>query len=510
MIRTTQSCALPSRHFRVNLWVRKRSQRIWPRFQLVPTTGLVAAPVVTFSTGETGTVLGVVGKSDPLDNGEGLSLVDPQFARVARGKITATVELEGRTLGSGDFTSLLDIHLRRPGNLFIDIADQAFRTSNDDNLATSDTVEVQSATSGALTLLSVPAGRYVLTIKDTSHVSGRTDTFTIANGQTIAVGSDVGGLLGSDLRGSPTTLLGNSGRRLIAGDVSEDNEINEDDVNMIIAAWGTDASAANFKQADLNNDNQVGAADLTATTSNFGNSEGFGAPPVYKRAVGAHNAGAQVEVVPIFDPRQPLFTGQRIEVVVQARSLNDLAGYEFDLSVDPRALRLLPGGGEAGDVFAGNPSGSVFDVRAEADGRLRVLSSRYGKAWSGQGDGQLARLHFEVLREDALHTLQPGSGLLLSTGDDQQRVRWSGSLLDWILPQTPGLDQNFPIHLIQARVFRWRCRRGRRFAWRYLTCSGKRCARWLMVRWKPAITRWSGTVVMRPAGRPARGPTSIY
>ena len=101
-------------------------------------------------------------------------------------------------------------------------------------------------------------------------------------------------------------------------------------------------------------------------------------------------------------------------------------------------------GGEAGDVFAGNPSGSVFDVRAEADGRLRVLSSRYGKAWSGQGDGELARLHFEVLREDALHTLQPGSGLLLSTEYDQQRVRWSGSLLDWILPQTPGLDQNFP------------------------------------------------------------------
>ena len=129
---------------------------------------------------------------------------------------------------------------------------------------------------------------------------------------------------------------------------------------------------------------------------------------------------------------------------MQARSLDDLAGYEFDLSVDPRALRLLPGGGEAGNVFAGNPSGSVFDVRAEAGGRLRVLSSRYGKAWSGQGDGQLARLHFEVLREDALHTLQPGSGLLLSTEYDQQRVRWSGSLLDWILPQAPGLDQNFP------------------------------------------------------------------
>ena len=413
------------------------------RFQLVPTNQLQATPAVTFSTGETGTVLGLVGKNDPLDNSEGLSLVNPQFSRVSRGRITATVELEGRTLGSGDFTSLLDIHLRRPGST-IDITDQAFRTSNDDNPSTSDTVEVQSATSGAITLLSVPAGRYVLTVKDTSHVSGRTDTFTIANGQTIAVGSDVTGLLGSDLRGAPTTLLSNSGRRLVAGDVSEDNEINEDDVNMIIAAWGTGTSAANFKQADLNNDNQVGAADLTATTSNFGNSEGFGAPPVYKRTVGALNASAQLELIPIFDRRQQLFTGQRIEVVIQAHSLDDLAGYELDLKFDPRALRLLPSGGEEGDVFARNPSGSVFDVRAEDGGRIRVLSSRYGKVWSAQGDPQLAILHFEVLREDALHTLQPGSGLLLSSEYDQQFVNWSGLLLDWILPQTLGLDQNYP------------------------------------------------------------------
>lgn len=413
------------------------------RFQLVPTSALQAAPSVAFSTGETGTVLGVVGKSDPLDNGEGLSLVDPQFTRVARGRITATVELEGRTLGSGDFTSLLDIHLRRPGST-IDITDSIFRTANDDDLSTADTVEVQSSTSGALTLLSVPAGRYVLTIKDTSHVSGRTDTFTIANGQTIAVGSDVGGFFGSDLRGAPTTLLDNGGKRLIAGDVSEDNEINEDDVNMIIAAWGTNTAAANFKQADLNNDNQVGAADLTATTSNFGNSEGFGAPPVFKRTAGDRNAGAQLEVVPLFDRRQPLFAGQRIEVAVQARNLDDLAGFEFDLNVDPRALRLLPDGARAGDVFVANPSGAVFDVRLGEDGRLRVLSSRYGKEWAARGDGQLARLHFEVLSENALQGIEPGGGVLLSTGYDQQAVRWGGSLLDWILPQAPGLEQNFP------------------------------------------------------------------
>lgn len=413
------------------------------RFQLVPTTSLVASPSVTFATGETGSVVGVVGKTDPLDSGEGLSLVDPQFTRVARGKISATVELEGRTLGSGDYTSFLDIHLRQPGST-IDITDAVFKSANDGITSTADTVEVKTSSAGALTLTSVPAGRYVLTVKDTSHVSGRTDTFTVTNGQTVTVGTDFAGFFGSDLRGDPTTTLASTGKQLIAGDASGDNEINEDDVNVIIAAWGTNAAAANFKQADLNNDNEVGAADLTATTSNFGNSEGFGAPPVFKRAVAGDNGAAQVEILPLFDPQQGLWEGRQIEVAIQARNLDDLAGYEFDLDFDPRALRLLPSGSAAGNIFELNPRGAVFETRTDSEGKLRVIASRYGKEWSAQGAGQLARLRFEVLREDALETLAPGAGVLLSTVYDQEPVRWSGSLLDWILPQSLGLEQNYP------------------------------------------------------------------
>ena len=56
---------------------------------------------------------------------------------------------------------------------------------------------------------------------------------------------------------------------------------------------------------------------------------------------GVLNAGAQLELIPIFDRRQQLFTGQRIEVVIQAHSLDDLAGYELDLNFDPHSLRLL-------------------------------------------------------------------------------------------------------------------------------------------------------------------------
>ena len=55
------------------------------------------------------------------------------------------------------------MHLRLPGST-LDIGDAVFRQANDDDLATGDTVEVQTNSSGALTLSSVPAGRYVLTV----------------------------------------------------------------------------------------------------------------------------------------------------------------------------------------------------------------------------------------------------------------------------------------------------------------------------------------------------------
>ncbi|MBT5329934.1 MAG: T9SS type A sorting domain-containing protein, partial [Gemmatimonadetes bacterium] len=261
----------------------------------------------------------------------------------------------------------------------------------------------------------------------------------VTNGQTVAVT-----LLGSDLRGDPTSALANSGRRLIAGDTSEDNEINEDDVNIIIAAWGTTTTVPSFHQADLNNDNQVGAADLTATTSNFGNSRGFGAPPVYKRAVVDANEGAAVEILPLFDVRQPLWVGREIELAVQVRDLDDLAGYEFDLHFDPQAMRLVADGSKEGDVFAANPLGAVFETRTDADGKIEVIGSRYGKQWSAAGSGALARLRFEILREDALQSVRTGQGVLLSSTYEREDLRWQGSLAQALLPLRPDLEQNFP------------------------------------------------------------------
>ena len=411
------------------------------RFQLVATDGLEAAPDVVFSGGDTGTVLGLFGKGDPLDDGEGLSLLDPELTRISRGQISATVELEGRTspLGDDDHTTMLDVHLRLPGSTE-DIADAIFLAANDDIAGTTDTLEVQTNAAGALALISVPAGRYVLTVKDTSHVSGRTDTIEVRNGETVTISSaNNNGFFGSDLRGDPTDLLESSGTLLIAGDVSEDNEINEDDVNLIIAAWGTAASADNFAQADINNDQDVGAADLIVTTSNFGNSEGFGAPPVYKPArLEDSNAQAKVELVAVQGGiPEP---GSQVEVALAARDLAALAGFEVELRFDPQRLQLVPGGVRRGDVFLSSPRGAVFETDTRS-GRLRLIGARIGKGWAASGDRTLARLRFNVVGVDGLGAVEAVEGVLLDPLYRHQAV--TAPVLA-VVPRQAQLGANYP------------------------------------------------------------------
>ena len=442
------------------------------RFQLVVRDTWTPALSVAFSTGATGIALGLVGNPNPYHTGTGLTRSEPNLTVINRGQIATVVELEGRTIApaTGDNTTYLDVHLRLPGST-IDIDDAGFIAQNDQLTGTTDTVEVQILATGGLTLTSVPAGRYVLTVKDTSHLSGRSDTITVRNGETVTISSgNANGFFGSDLRGDATALLpagGNGGSELTAGDASEDNEINEDDVNLIMAAWGTGQTAPSFAQADMNNDKIVGVADLTVTTSNFGNSQGFGAPPVYKPVGGqtgltpgqeawirpgsamnratprGDNSGASLEILPLFDSARPLRRGEMMGLEIAVRELDDLAGYELDLHFDERALRPMPGRFEAGDVFAPNPRGSAFDTRVE-DGILHVISSRIGKEWSATGEGSLVRLWFQILDEDLSTAIEPGDGILINPGYEPVRATWSQSLTQLLVPARASLDQNYP------------------------------------------------------------------
>ena len=427
------------------------------QFQVAALNTLDGAPTLTFTGGTSGTVFGLVGDSDPLTT-PSLTAPAPQLTQVRRGIISATVKLEGRTIppAAGDHTTLLDVHLRVPGST-VDLTDANYIARNDTDLTTAASVEVQTTAAGALGLFGLTAGRYVLTVKDSSHVSGRTDTITVRNGETVTINASSLGFFGSDLRGDPTPLLPSTGAELIAGDASEDNEINEDDVNIIIAAWGTDDTKPSFEQADMNNDDEVGAADLTVTTSNFGNVTGFGAPPVYKplasgiewpqrgelRASG-DNSSAALELRALFDTQERMMPGDEIGFEVVVRDLEDLAGYELRLRYDQQALRILPGKTTRGEVFSGNRRGAVFEARQGDDGELRIISSRIGKEWAAAGDASLAELWFKVSDGNVEDAIEVAEGLLLNPEYQPARVRWHGSLADLLLPAQVELDQNYP------------------------------------------------------------------
>ena len=414
------------------------------RFQVVA-TDLAGALALELDDEES--AISTVDRSVPLRRSTGMSAIDAQVKALPRGRIRGFVLLEGRgpPLGNGDHGTLLDVHLRVPGSV-LDIVDAAYRQANDDYPATADTVEVETAEDGEFLLESIPSGRYVLVLKDTSHLSGRTDTITIRPGESVLLTSALG-LYSSDIRGDASFLLPQNGHLLQAGDVTGDNEIDEDDVNAIDAAWGTDPGQPRFAEADVNNDGRVSVEDLTAAISNISNTTGFGAPPVYKAlgsgTGGGSNATAVVEVMAP-DHEGGWWAGSEIDLVVAARDLGDLAGYSLELAYDPAEVELVGGQSEPrpGDIFAPNPAG--YYVRAEHEGgRIFLAAARRGKTWSAAGSGDLLRFRVRLKRDGFPGSLEVRDGVLLSTAYEGQPIRLV-DLWQAMLPRELELSHNYP------------------------------------------------------------------
>ena len=410
-------------------------------FQVRVEAGLSGVKNINFN--DENTSLSIVGNTNLLNRSSGMSSLGAQLEATARGRIQATVLLEGRAspIGNGDHSTLLDVHLRQPGST-IDITESHFVSSNDDMIATADTVEVQTTSIGGLTLVSVPAGRYVLAVKDTSHLSGRTDTLSIRAGETLTL-SSAQGFYASDVRGDASFLLHQAGTELQAGDVTEDNEIDEDDINALDAAWGTDTGKPRFKAADLNNDGRVGVEDLTVTTSNINNSTGFGAPPVFKPAGVPRNVDSGLEI--LAPDAGEWRRGEEIELIFMARELNDLAGYAFDLKYDPMDMDLVGGtaGMRAADLFRENPQG-YFKRLQHRPGLLSVAAARRGKQWSANGAGELLRVRVRLFQDGFPKSLQVQSGKLLNSKYEQNEIRLLSDPRELGLPQDFALGQNYP------------------------------------------------------------------
>lgn len=414
------------------------------RFQVV--VGAGAAGTIKLQVDPAEAAISISGLSLPLRGTTGMSSKGAQIQRLARGRLDAIVLLEGRAapLGTGNHASLLDVHLRIPGST-MDITDAVFTAANDDRLASTDTVEVQTTDSGDLSLIDIPAGRYVLTVKDSSHISGRTDTLTIRDGEHITLTSTEG-LFASDVRGNPSFLLAQSGRLLKAGDVSGDNEVDEDDINAIDAAWGANPAKARFHYADLNNDGRVGVEDLAAAISNISNSTGLGAPPVYKQAQAPVVAGDTGSGLRIDAPSgQAWLAGNFVDVTFWVPDAENLAAYELVIPIDPSAAESVSANEDlaAGEAFEPNRLGAFSRVTRVED-RLEVTSARGGQEWSLTGAAVLARVRLRLFTDGFPQSLQQTRVRLLDASYNATDLLLAADAGNIALPDEFGLGSNYP------------------------------------------------------------------
>ena len=128
---------------------------------------------------------------------------------------------------------------------------------------------------------------------------------------------------------------------------------------------------------------------------------------------------------------------------IAAVDLDDVAGYEFEIKYGGDLLRAVPERTNRGDIFAGNPYGSVFETR-EVEGGVSVIASRVGKEWSARGDAVLAQLWFEVLADGGVGAIELGDGVLLDPAYRTREFSLGTALADLLLPAGPSLEQNFP------------------------------------------------------------------
>lgn len=392
--------------------------------------------------------LSLSGSNVPMNASNGMSTKNALIEAVPRGRILTTVLLEGRAppIGTGNHATLLDVHLRLPGST-VDITDATFLSANDDHLGTPDTLEVQTTAAGVLTLDEIPPGRYVLTVKDTSHLSGRTDTLTIRSGETIRLNG--ARLYASDLRGDPSLLLDQDGHRLLAGDVTEDNEIDEDDVNAVDAAWGSNPAVDRFAQADINNDGRVGVEDLAVVISNISSLTGFGAPPVYRPAgttvdAGEASEGVTLELTAPNHQGVPWKAYDEVDLIFQIRGVQDLAAFDLLVAFDERELELIKNQMfDVGRIFQDNPAGWYTHQHIDA-GHAEFAAARRGRRWSADGEGELVRLRIRLKQDGFPTSLRVSSGKLLSSHYDRTRLELSGDPRILAAPRTFRLGANHP------------------------------------------------------------------
>jgi len=130
-----------------------------------------------------------------------------------------------------------------------------------------------------------------------------------------------------------------------------------------------------------------------------------------QRHIGA--AGASVEILPVgYDGEWR--EGDEVELVVAARQVENLAGFELRLEYDGREMSVVLGSVRGAAVFDPNPEGAFLRLRQRA-GRVDVAAARRGSRWSASGMAELVRLRVRLAR--------PGFPISLELAQARLRAR---------------------------------------------------------------------------------------
>jgi hypothetical protein len=194
------------------------------------------------------------------------------------------------------------------------------------------------------------------------------------------------------------------------------------------------------RDADINVDGVINTIDLGFVTKNFGN-DGFGAPPVFRTlSEGGDNSAAIARVTGIADV-EAWWPGRVFEVTAEVEHMSDVAAYGLRIGYDPEKVKPLAADQAVaqGDVFDGNPAGSLFFHRVQP-GVIEVASGRIGADWSARGDAELATIRFVALSDDP-GVIDIVSGEVVNSAHVGIPLRVDPAE---VLPKVAALHQNYP------------------------------------------------------------------
>lgn len=194
--------------------------------------------------------------------------------------------------------------------------------------------------------------------------------------------------------GTITMLGGNANNDLVVGIT-----------DLVIVGAAFDTSPPSDPRADINADNSVGIVDLVLVGGNYGKQAvmDIDAQGTTDIATAAPDAPTKVSISP---PVQSAKSGERFDVDVLVQNVTNLYGVDLRIEFDPAVLRVVDANADTPGVQIQNgdflDSSRAFVVPQQVDnehGTIQYGFTQLSPATPRSGDGRLARITFEVIRD---------------------------------------------------------------------------------------------------------------